>query len=466
VRSFRIRTYPGTRGLHGREPLSRLAPRVTDGQTAASARAVARLAQGVARAGLLLLLCLLAACARQREEGAPGGGRTRLVFKHQPLWGEPGPFRELLAGFERDNPDVELVTQTLPNSSDLAHQYFLTALEGGASDFDVFVVDVVWVPEFARAGWVADISDAFPAKALAEDFLPGPVEAVVVEGRTYAVPWFVDVGLLYYRTDLVPRAPRTYAELERFAEEAMARQPGLMGYVWQGKQYEGLTCNVYEAIWGHGGEATAGGRVVLDGQEARSALAYLRSLLTSGVSPLSVTSAAEEEARRLFQEGRAVFMRNWPYAHSEAQKPDSPVRGRVGVAPLPTLTGQPGSGTLGGWQLALNARTPPSRQAAARRLIAHLTSPGANLLLALRYARNPPRRSVYGTDALQAEAPFIASLLPAVERARPRPVTPYYNLISDILQSEFSAAIAGLRTPERALERAQRLVDHLTLEAP
>src|SRR5215217_485600 len=215
------------------------------------------------------------------EDGRDGAGATRLVLKYQPLWGPPEPFRELLAGFERDNPGVTLVTEALPNSSDLAHQFFLTSLEGGAQDFDVLVADVVWVPEFARAGWIADLSQAFPPERLREDFLPGPVEAVVLQGRTWAVPWYVDVGVLYYRTDLVPRAPRTYAELERFTREALAKGgPGLQGYLWQGRQYEGLNCNVYEALWGHGGEAVApDGRVLLATPEARAALTYLRGLV-------------------------------------------------------------------------------------------------------------------------------------------------------------------------------------------
>ncbi|MCI0573067.1 MAG: ABC transporter substrate-binding protein [Myxococcaceae bacterium] len=425
--------------------------------------------QGTSAALALLLWAGTTACAREHPQVAktpPSPHRTRIVFKHQPLWGDEAPFRALLRQFERTHPHLEVVTEHIPNAADVAHQYFLTALEGGASDFDVLVVDVVWVSEFARAGWIADISGAFPPETLREAYFVGPVEAVVVEGRTFAVPWFVDVGLLYFRTDLVPRAPRTYAELERFATQAMARQPGLAGYVWQGRQYEGLTCNVYEAFWGRGGETMEGGRIALKTPPMSQALAYLRGLLTSGVSPPSVTSAAEEEVRRTFQQGNAVFMRNWPYAWSELQAPGSPVRGRVGWAPLPTESGEAGAGTLGGWQLALNAHTPPERREDALRLIAHLASADANLLMALHYARNPPRRSVYAAPALHDGAPFIASLLPAIERARPRPVTPYYNLVADILQSEFSAAINGIRTPEAAMERAQRLVDHLMEEAP
>lgn len=414
--------------------------------------------------GLAVLAASAASCRRQESAPEAPGGRTRIVFKHQPLWGDPAPFRELLARFQRENPDVELVTELIPNASDLAHQFFLTSLEAGATDFDVLVADVVWVPEFARAGWVADISEAFPPGKLRQDFLPGPVEAAILDGRTYAVPWYVDVGVLYYRTDLVPRAPRTYEELQRFARDAMASHPGVNGYVWQGRQYEGLNCNVYEAIWGHGGESMQGERVVLESEPARQALAYLRGLLESGVSPPSVTSMGEEEARRMFQEGRAVFMRNWPYAWSEAQRPDSPIRGKVGMTALPTVSGEPGPGTLGGWQLAVNAHVSEARRHAAERLIAHLTSPEANLVLALHYARNPPRRAVYEDPRLVSADPFIARLRGMVERARPRPVTPYYLLISDVLQSEFSAAVAGLRSPEEALKRAQKQVDHLTGE--
>jgi len=418
-------------------------------------RAVARIA---------LLLGALACSGRSTPPEAPK--KTRIVLKYGPLWGPPGPFRELLSAFERSNPDVQVAAEPMPNASDLAHQLFVTALEGGAADLDVIVIDVIWTAEFARAGWIADLSKAFPPERLRAEMLPGAVDAAVLEGRTFAVPWYVDVGLLYYRKDLVPRAPRTYDELYRFAREAMAREPALSGFLWQGRQYEGLDCNVFEAIWGHGGRTLVGGRLVLDSPPGREGLAYLRELVASGLSPPSVTSAAEEDSRRRFQQGHAVFMRNWPYALAELEGSGSPVRGRVAIAPLPTDDGAPGSGALGGWQLAVSARSPPRRRAAAERLVAHLSSPEASLVLALDYARNPARRALYREPRLAAGAPRIASLLPIVEQARPRPVSPYYQLVADVLQGEFSAAVTGLRSPEDALRRAQRQVDRIAGQAP
>jgi multiple sugar transport system substrate-binding protein len=401
--------------------------------------------------------------------GAVGalGCRTRrrerdgaLVFKHQPLWGDPAPFRAMLASFERAS-GVRVVTEVLPNASDVVHQYFLTALEGESAEFDVLVVDVVWVAELARAGWIADLSGAFAPDTLRRELLPGAADSVIVEGKTRAVPWYTDVGLLYRRADLAPDAPRTYDDLTHAIGAARRASPGMQGLLWQGKQYEGLVCNAYEAIWGHGGESLASGRLALDTAPARRGLTYLRSLIERGLSPRPVLSAAEEESRRAFQSGRAVFMRNWPYAWAESQAKGSPVRGKIAVSALPTETGAPGAGTLGGWQLAVNARSPPALRGAAHALIAHLTSLEANVMMAVHYARNPPREAAYEDARLRAEAPFIASLLPIVRHARPRPVTPYYAMLSDVLQSEFSGAIAGVRSPEEALARAQKLADHI-----
>ncbi len=406
-----------------------------------------------------------ASCASPADERP--SGRVRLVFKHSPLGGDPRPFHELCDSFERSHPGVEVVPELLPNAAGTIHQYFLTSLEGRATDFDLFLVDVIWVAEFARAGWLADLSEAFPPAEVRRQFLPGPAEAVIIERGTYAVPWFADVGVLLRRTDLVPRAPETYEDLVRFATDGNVKGRA-HGYVWQGLQSEALTCNACEAIWGHGGTLTdsAGDldkspALTLDTPENRDGLAYLRSLFERGVSPPTVTSMGEEESRRVFQAGGAAFLRNWPYAFAEAEAKGSLVRGRVALSPLPTRSGKPGSGTLGGYQIGVSARLPDHKRAAAMALVGHLTSAEANLMLALSYGRNPARRAVYDDLRLRAGAPGIALLLPAISRARPRPVTPFYPMIAGTLSAELSAAVTGLRSPAEALGRAQKLVDHL-----
>lgn len=408
------------------------------------------------------LALALAACRDRADEVRPPVP-IRVVLKHHPL-GDPGPFQRLLASFGRAHPDLQVSAELLPNAPGAVHQYLLTSLEGQSRDFDVFLVDVIWVAELARAGWLADLSDAFPPERVRKEFLPGPASAVVLGGRTYAVPWYADVGVFYHRTDLVPRAPRTYGELIEFAQRAMKAKKSIYGYVWQGLQSESLVCNAFEAAWGMGAIPQRPDSLVLASREGELALDFLRGLLTSGVSPPSVTSMGEEESRRVFQAGGAVFMRNWPYAYAEAESPSSAVRGRVAVSPLPTADGSLGHGALGGFQLAVSAWSPAYKREAVRALVAHLASHEAGLTLARDYGRLPARRAVYGDPRLAAAAPMIAQLLPAVERALPRPVTPYYPMFADALAAEISAAITGVRAPAEALRRAEALVNHLMRE--
>lgn len=404
-------------------------------------------------------------CGRTRR----GDDDRRVVFAHQPLWGDASAFHALLRAFEARHPGTEVASHTLPNASDLAHQVFLTALEGGSDDLDLLVVDVVWVAELARAGWIADLSAEVPPDTVRAEMLEGAAESVIVDGRTWAIPWYVDVGLLYRRVDLVPQPPRTFDDLDRAVEIARSVDPRLAGHVWQGRQYEGLVCNAYESIWGHGGATFTGGgpRLAFDTPAARAGVARLRAQVERGTSPRAVVTMAEEDARRQFQGGGAVFMRNWPYAWAEAEREGSRVRGRVAISALPSHDGSPGPGALGGYHLAVNAHTPPARRALAIELARHLTDHPAGVTLAVAYARNPARRSVYEDPRLRAEAPAVATMVPLLAGARPRPVTPYYPMITDTLQAELSAVVSGLRSAEEALRRAQAFADRLMgVEAP
>jgi multiple sugar transport system substrate-binding protein len=322
---------------------------------------------------------------------------------------------------------------------------------------------VIWVQEFARAGWLREVGDL-----LAEDdedaFFPGPVRADTFEGRLYAVPWYVDAGVLYFRRDLLEKhgqpVPATWPQLVRTAQEVTRREPGLYGFIWQGKQYEGLVCNVLEYVWGNGGDVLRDGRPVVDSAENAEALRFMRDLIgTHGVSPPLVTTAIEETTRHLFEGGKALFMRNWPYAWNIFQRPGSPVQGKVGVAPLPSFPGHSSASTLGGWQLGISrfSRNPD----AAGKLIRFLTSPAAQKELARTVGYKPSRTALYKDRDLVREQPFMTSLYGILLNARPRPVTPYYMMITQVLQPEFSAVLAGDRTAEEALASAQAQIEHL-----
>jgi multiple sugar transport system substrate-binding protein len=344
--------------------------------------------------------------------------------------------------------------ETLPSSSDEQHQFYAINLQAKSAAFDVLALDIIWVAGFARAGWLV----ALDLKEKPTVFFDGPMEAVTYGGKVYAVPWFVDAGLLYYRRDLLEHPPRTWDELIAAARAVMAHQPRIHGFVWQGKQYEGLVCNALEYLHSNGGAVLAGGRVVLDSAQNREALALMADLVHRyGVTPGSVTTATEEPSRHVFGQGRAGFLRNWPYAWRLFQEPSSQVYGKVGVAELPHFPGGRSAPTLGGWQLAVNAAS--RNHEVASSFVQFLTGESAQKRLALAYGFQPARLALYRDAQLLAAQPFLGRLERVFAHARPRPVTPHYVRVSQVLQSDFSAAVSGLSTPRAALEHAQRRIE-------
>jgi multiple sugar transport system substrate-binding protein len=319
---------------------------------------------------------------------------------------------------------------------------------------------VIWVQEFARAGWLREVGDLL-GRDERSDFFAGPIAADTVEGVLYAVPWYVDAGVLYYRRDLLEKygqsVPRTWPDLVRTAQAITARQKGLYGFVWQGKQYEGLVCNVLEYLWGNGGDVLRNGRPVLNSPENIEALAFLRDLIAVyRVTPQLVTTVMEEPTRHLFGDGKVLFMRNWPYAWNIFARDGSPVKGKVGVAPLPSFPGHASASTLGGWQLGINRFS--RRPEAAETLVRFLTSASAQKELARTVGYKPSRTSLYRDPDLLREQPFMTSLAGILAAARPRPVTPYYMMITQVLQPGFSAVIAGTSTPAAAVASMQEQI--------
>jgi multiple sugar transport system substrate-binding protein len=408
----------------------------------------------------LFIAFFLIACSEPVNDSV---NSTVLVFKHGKIAGDPKYFERLLKKFEDNNPGITVKDEILPSSTDEQHQFYVINLEGRSPDFDVISMDVIWVPEFARAGWLMNLSDLLPGDER-KDFFHGPMDAVTYKGKVYAIPWYIDAGVLYYRKDLLKKynlsPPKTWQELVDIAQYITSREKGLYGFIWQGKQYEGLVCNVLEYFWSNGGDVLGNGRVIINTPENVYALKFMRDLITKyKITPTLVMTAIEEPTRHIFGNGRALFMRNWPYAWNIFEKQGTPVKGKVGVSSLPSFKPGMSASTLGGWQLGINKYS--RNTDAAKRLIKFLTSPEAQKTLAITIGYKPTRKSLYKDKDLMSKQPFIARLYDIFLHARARPVTPYYMMITQVMQPEFSAALSGIKTPEEALRSAQKQIEHI-----
>ncbi|MGH7724264.1 MAG: ABC transporter substrate-binding protein [Candidatus Eiseniibacteriota bacterium] len=414
-------------------------------------------ARGLLRVLASLAITALAAlpgCGPGAEDaGRPPPLRVLLPPGERPFW-EP-----LARTFEHANPGIRVLLVEGPQPTDLRENLYTASLLARDPTFDLVYLDVTWTPKFAAAGWLLPLDDRLGTFGRAR-FLPEALDAGVYRDQLYRIPVRTDMGLLFYRRDWLDSAgiapPTTFDELLR-AARAFHDPPARFGYVWQGRQYEGLVCNYLEVLHGFGGAWTDArtGEVALDHAPAIAALRFLRSTLgAAGVSPRGVTTYQEEESRRLFADGRAAFLRNWTYVWRLLQREDSRVRGRVGVTLLPRDSAGRPAGTLGGWGLGISrySRSPDLAFA----FILHATTIESQRALCEPTGYAPSILAAYEDSTLLAANPFLAHFRTLHAGAVARPALPRYALASDVLQRHLSAALAGLADPADALRDAAR----------
>lgn len=350
-----------------------------------------------------------------------------------------------------------------PNSTTERLALYQQQLAAGSSDIDVYQLDVIW-PGTLKTHFI----DLKPySKGVETSHFQSILDNNTVDGKLLALPWYTDVGLLFYRKDLLAKygakPPETWAELTDTAAKIQdgERKGGsakLWGFVWQGRAYEGLTCNATEWIDSYKGTVlNAAGHVAVNSPANATALEMAAGWIGS-ISPEGVLNYEEEDARGVFQSGNAVFMRNWPYSWALANSADSPVKGKVGVTALPK-GGPDGkhSATLGGWQLAV-AKYSKHPEIAAD-LVMYLVSQPEQKRRAISGAYNPTIPALYKDAEVLEANPFFADLGPVLAGAVARPsrlVGASYPKVSNEVWDAVHAVLAKTATPEEALADLDR----------
>jgi len=385
----------------------------------------------------------LAACVFLSSCGGESrdDGVTRIsVLTWRP--NSPATWQEAIDRFHERNPDVEVILETGPSSSTQLHDMLSQRLRNRDTSVDVFVMDVVWPPEFAEVGWALPLDGSFPEEER-ELFFDGCVEAVTWKGSVYGVPFFLDAGVLFCRSDLLEKyglpVPETWGQLVAAADSVLKGEddPALYGYSAQMAQYEGLICNMLELT------GSAGGSLMEpESPEALRALRFARDSLVhlDGMTPPGILTYREQESLELFASGGAVFHRNWPYAWALCADPEmSQVAGKVVISILPRFPEGESVSALGGWSFGVSAYSAHPDE--AFRFISFMTSEEVQRLFAAEVGKPPARRSLYADSLVLAANPHFQEMEAVFENAVPRPGSPLYPQVSNRLQGFLHSAI-------------------------
>jgi trehalose/maltose transport system substrate-binding protein len=368
-----------------------------------------------------------------------------------------GPFIEAAIAKFNEATGIQVNFLQGETQTDARLQAYRQQWAAQSGDIDIFQIDVIWPGIVAEH--VIDLSEALGEEA--SNFFEGIVENNTVDGQLTGMPWFTDAGLLYYRTDLLEthgfEPPETWEELETAAQAIMEAEresnPDFEGFIFQGRAYEGLTCNGLEWQVSQGGGmiVESDGTVSVNNDQAIAAFERAASWV-NGIAPEGVTTYREPETFNVWVAGNAAFSRNWPYQYAASQESET-IAGNVGVSPLPRGEGEDGrnAATLGGWQLAVSRYS--DEPEASIEFVKYLTSAEVQRAFAIERSMLPTRPAVYEDAELAEVNEFIPRLLPVFESAVGRPAGPAADLyaeVSTVYYQNLNQVLSGSKSAQDA----------------
>jgi multiple sugar transport system substrate-binding protein len=401
---------------------------------------------------------------------------AEIVFSTGP--DESGTVRTLIDAFNQEHGGRVVVRwREMAQETDAYRRQLVSDFGVGSADIDVVAADVIWTAEFAERGWVRDLSRWFYEAYEPEAFVDAALSSTAYRNRIWAVPWYTDAGMLFYRRDLLEASgfdgpPATWSELREMALRVRQDSGAPFGFVFQGAEYEGGVANALEYVWSAGGSVLAPGvsiagafgerlietaSVVINSPQSNEGFAIARGMIAEGAAPEEVATFREEESLNAFLAGEAAFMRNWPYAYGLIGDPQRSrlTLDQVGVAPLPAAAaGGRSYSCLGGWNLMISraSRNPE----AAWAFIRYATSPERQRWRALQGGFLPTLHALYDDAEIADQVPAVALGRDAVATAQVRPVSPRYPEMSPRIARAFNLTLRGEIDGREAVERLDR----------
>jgi len=337
-------------------------------------------------------------------------------------------------------------------TTDAAREQLTRRLAAGDKTIDLINLDTIWTAEFSDAGWIMDLTNR--VGPLKDQLVPAALESAHYKDKYWAMPVGTNSAVLYYRTDLVDRPPKSWEEVAKIAKKVKGEHSDMDGIVFQGAPFEGGTVDALEFLYSAGAKAISDDgkkSVIADGDGAVYAMTFLDKLMKDGLAPKVVTTFNEEDTRFAFQNGNAVFMRNWPYAYGIMNSDkSSKVRGKFDVMPLPAFEGRDQASVLGGQNFGIASSTDDPEL--AWQAIECLSSVRNQRIKAIEKGELPTRLSLYDDPEIKAKVPYIGVSRTALDSGTNRPISPYYNDMTNVINKAYNDVLGGRTSPEDAVK--------------
>lgn len=392
------------------------------------------------------------------------GDKTILKFSFDQGVGEPT--QKIVDEFNKSQDQIQVETVILPQDANTVHDDFVNKLASGDTSVDIMGLDVVYVAEFASAGWLTDLGKYLDS-SVTDTMIEGTVEAATYEDKLVAAPWFTNSSVMFYRKDVLDElkadVPDTWEGWMQIADKAVGVNGVEYGADFQAGQSEALVTNWVEYVWGNGGDVfDESGKPVINSDPNIEATEIMKKLVDN-YAPEGITTYAETESEQLFKEGKALFIRDWSGFWTSGQGEDSKVTDKVGATKLPVgPDGEDSHTCLGGLDLVVNNNISDEQKDAAGEFIKYMTSADVQKNMTLISSQPPVVKSVYTDEEILKEIPFYEDFYKIIQGGKSRPKSPQYAKVSDAIQRNIHQALTGEAEVKDALDKLQSEVEELS----
>lgn len=349
----------------------------------------------------------------------------------------------------QDTYEVEPVI--IKGSKDETHRKIEELMANGSSDVDVVSMDITWVGEFAGAGYLQSIDDLMNQKGYTKkDFVEEAMISGNHEGKQYTLPFFLDLGLLYYRKDIVKETEAkvlesgnyTYSDLSKLAEKYKGENNTETGVVFQ--------CNVDEGLTVTAAEFTNSFHML------RNGLKTMKTMVDSEYTPNDILYYSDAEAKNSFKDGRAVFTMDFSYLYNlliDEEVETKLNKEQIGIAPLPN------GGVIDGYVLGINKNS--SNIDGAWEFIRYISSEEGQSTIAKEGKHIPGFISLITNSEIIASNEMLDmdGLKNALNIVINRPISDKYTEISKKIQMNVHKYLSGTQKLDYTLSQIEKLME-------
>ena len=328
---------------------------------------------------------------------------------------------------------------------------------------DIFSVDQIWVPRFAR--WSIPLQNII-GSAEVNSIIPNALETCYYKDSLVAVPLYIDISIMFYRDDLL-RKLADYAGLIKVINQSITWDKFIElskrfnsqqnpFYIFQADDYEGLICSFTELMANQKNPIVdKNNKLLINTPEGKKALQLLVDLVNKyGASPKEVTYLKENESFRYFAKNNAVFVRGWPsmYNNKNEYLPDS-IRYFLKMAPLPHLRNTMPASVYGGWNLMVSKFSKQIPE--VMKFVRFLLSEESQKIMYEEGRYLPINKNLYDDETFLKQHQEMKFFKELYKTGVHRPFLEDYTNVSNILSYYVNSAIKGDISVDQALKEAE-----------